>query len=103
VCFSLMERPYLVTIDSVKSTGLLEAHNRVSNELQYQYYPLFYVKGPAFWQAIDQSLTEKGESLDTRLPTLTYNQDGSLSDTSIADLTKVIGKNKWQELVKLYL
>jgi hypothetical protein len=85
------------------STGLLEAHNRVSNEQQYQYYPLFYVKGPAFWQAIDQSLTDKGESLDTRLPTLTYNQDGSLSDASIADLTKVIGKNKWQELVKLYL
>ncbi|WP_394252640.1 hypothetical protein [Vibrio profundi] len=85
------------------STGLLEADNLVSKEQQYQYYPLFYVKGPAFWQAIDQSLMDKGESLDSRLPTLTYNEDGNLSEVSITELTKVIGKKKWEELAKLYL
>ncbi|KOO15158.1 hypothetical protein AKJ18_09140 [Vibrio xuii] len=85
------------------STGLLEASRLVSKQQQYQYYPLFYVKGPAFWQAIDQSLMDKGESLDSRLPTLTYNEDGSLSEISITDLTKVIGKKKWDELAKLYL
>lgn len=85
------------------STGLLEANNLVSKKQQYQYYPLFYVKGPAFWQAIDQSLMDKGESLDSRLPTLTYNEDGSLSESSIAELTKVIGKKKWAELSKQYL
>jgi hypothetical protein len=85
------------------STGLLEASRLVSKEQQYQYYPLFYVKGPAFWQALDQSLMDKRESLDSRLPNLTYNKDGSLSESSIADLTKVIGKKKWDELAKLYL
>ncbi|EEX94546.1 hypothetical protein VIOR3934_08089 [Vibrio orientalis CIP 102891 = ATCC 33934] len=85
------------------STGLFEASNLVSTEQQYQYYPLFYVKGPAFWQALDQSLMDKGESLDSRLPTLTYNKDGSLSEASIGELTKIIGKKKWDELTKLYL
>ncbi|GAD74482.1 hypothetical protein VAZ01S_011_00100 [Vibrio azureus NBRC 104587] len=85
------------------STGLLEANHLVAKQQQYQYYPLFYVKGPAFWQAIDHSLIEKGESLDTRLPTLTYNDDGSLSESAIADLTRVIGEKKWHELANLYL
>ncbi|GLT16531.1 hypothetical protein GCM10007938_03070 [Vibrio zhanjiangensis] len=85
------------------TTGLLEANSRVSKEQQYQYYPLFYVKGPAFWQALDQSLTDKGESLDTRLPTLTFNKDGRLSEASIADLTNVIGEKKWYEIANLYL
>ncbi|RTZ17722.1 hypothetical protein EJ063_02755 [Vibrio aquaticus] len=85
------------------STGLLEANNLVSKKQQYQYYPLFYVKGPAFWQAIDQSLMDRGESLDSRLPSMTYNKDGSLSRASIAELAKVIGKKKWDEIAKLYL
>ncbi|WP_241033745.1 hypothetical protein [Vibrio maerlii] len=50
-----------------------------------------------------QSTVNKGESLDSRLPTLTYNKGDNLSKTSIAELTKVIGKKKWDELAKLYL
>ncbi|EAP95700.1 hypothetical protein [Vibrio splendidus] len=85
------------------STGLLEANDRVSNKQQYQYYPLFYVKGPAFWQELEQSLTDKEDNLDTLLWTLTYNKNGSLSEASIADLIKAIGKKKWDELANLYL
>lgn len=85
------------------STGLLEADDRVSKEQMYQYYPLFYVKGPAFWQLVDQSLMAKGKCLDTLLPTLTFNKDGHLSEASISDITGVIGKQKWHELANLYL
>ncbi len=85
------------------SAGLLQANDRVSKEQMYQYYPLFYVKGPAFWQLVDQSLMAKGKSLDTLLPTLTFNKDGHLSEASISDITDVIGKQKWHELADLYL
>lgn len=75
----------------------------MSKDQMYQYYPLFYVKGPAFWQLVDQSLMAKGKSLDTLLPTLTFNKDGHLSEASTSDITGVIGKQKWHELANLYL
>lgn len=84
-------------------TGLIEASARVSNQSQYQYYPLFYVKGPAFWQSIDQLLVENGASLDTLLPTLSYDSDANLSKSSIAQISAIIGKANWDKLAAMYL
>ncbi|GHB36388.1 hypothetical protein GCM10007094_27520 [Pseudovibrio japonicus] len=52
------------------ATGLYEAHNKVTRENNPSYYPLFYVKGAAFWQAVDEELQKSGSSLDKILPHL---------------------------------
>lgn len=51
-------------------TGLYEAHTKVTRENNPSYYPLFYVKGATFWQAVDQELQKAGSSLDLILPQL---------------------------------
>ncbi|KZL16707.1 hypothetical protein PsAD2_03323 [Pseudovibrio axinellae] len=50
------------------ATGLYEAHNKVTRENNSSYYPLFYIKGAAFWQAVDQELQKAGTSLDKIVP-----------------------------------
>jgi len=87
------------------STGLYEANEMVENENDMSYYGLFYDKGAAFWQELDNELTRKETSLDEYIALL------SEGDTSNAQLNrnftiaieKVLGNRKFAQLVSKYL
>tara|TARA_Y100001956_G_scaffold81524_2_gene99315 strand:+ start:12978 stop:14177 length:1200 start_codon:yes stop_codon:yes gene_type:complete len=85
------------------STGLLEAHQKVSAQGMQQYYPLFYVKGPAFWLNIDNALTEAGSSLDKLVANFTFEATGELSPSSVKQIMQVIGEEGWQKIAENYL
>jgi len=86
-------------------TGLLEASMLVSekNQYQYQYYPLFYVKGSAFWQSLNEALEGKGSSLDMLVNNLAFNEDGQLNASFTQKVIAAIGTEKWSELSDMFL
>ena len=84
-------------------TGLLAADQAVDERQEYQYYPLFYFKGPAFWHEIDNVLNNNGSSLDEWITRLTFNDHNRLTDKLTKQLKKQIGENNWQRIEKQYL
>ncbi|NRD74736.1 hypothetical protein HQQ94_16220 [Shewanella sp. VB17] len=84
-------------------TGLLAADQAVNERQEYQYYPLFYLKGPAFWHEIDNALIHTDSSLETWLARLTFNDDNQFTKKWINELTKQIGKDSWKHIEKRYL
>ncbi|MCY9874271.1 hypothetical protein [Vibrio barjaei] len=85
------------------NVGLIEAGKKVSIENDMQYYPLFYVKGPAFWQTLDEQLQANQSSLDTLVPLLQTGNDFNLPDVFVNQVISVIGNDKWQEITLAYL
>lgn len=85
------------------NVGLLEAHHHVSDQKQQQYYPLFYVKGPAFWLSLDQALMTESSSLDTLVADLDYESTGELTSSSVDQIVEIIGVDKWHSIAKKYL
>ncbi|KGY09806.1 hypothetical protein NM06_02490 [Vibrio sinaloensis] len=85
------------------STGLLDAHKKVSSQGMQQYYPLFYVKGPAFWLSIDTVLTEAGSSLDKLVADFTFEPSGKLAPSSVERIVEIIGQQTWQKISNSYL
>lgn len=87
----------------LSDTGLLKASELVSEQKQYQYYPLFYVKAPAFWQAIDEALAANGSSLDDFVSSLTFDSEDQISETSKQELQSIMGENVWLNIDQKFL
>lgn len=84
--------------------GLYSAQKRFSDSGDMRYYPLFYIKGAAFWQAVDTLLAEHNSSLDSFLPILTENaQSDTLSQRFIDELDDTIGRESREKLFQRYL
>ncbi|MGI0120013.1 hypothetical protein [Zooshikella sp. RANM57] len=84
-------------------TGLYEANLKVAEQHDMSYYPLFYVKGAAFWQALDKALQDKQKTLDTFIPLLnTETTQHKLSNAFIKQIEGIIGSQRWQALAKDY-
>ena len=86
-------------------TGLYQAHKKVSNDHNMMYYPLFYEKGAAFWQELDNHLQKKNHSLDQILPLLAQSTDhnGRFRTSLIKTLEQLIGTDEIETLLLKYL
>ena len=82
--------------------GLYEADHKVTLLRDMSYYPLFYVKGAAFWQQIDQALSEHGKSLDTFVKILNHSKTQLPADF-VSAIQRIIGKPRWDTLESEYL
>ena len=85
------------------TTGLLEASTRVTKDGQYQYYPLFYVKGAAFWQSVNEALESKGSNLDSLVNDMSFDKNGHLRPSFSVKIVDIIGEEKWTDLSDLFL
>ncbi|PSV66230.1 hypothetical protein [Photobacterium angustum] len=85
------------------STGLIEANKNVDEKKEYQYYPLFYFKGPAFWYEVDTALQNKGSNLDQIINSIDVINGYQLSPTFVAVITNKIGMQRWNEIKNKYL
>lgn len=86
-------------------TGLYTANEMVEGNNDISYYGLFYDKGAAFWQELDDNLIEKGATLDEYLALLASRSTGSplLGEKFIDEVEKVIGKKEFSRLSSKYL
>lgn len=82
--------------------GLYEAHRQVKELGNYQYYPLFYFKGAAFWYALDLALQAKGHSLDN-LQNIDLGSQVQLSSDFTTQVIHLIGQEKWEALAHEFL
>lgn len=87
------------------ATGLYEAHLNVTRDNNPNYYPLFYMKGAAFWQAVDQELQKAGTSLDEVLPQIksAAPNDATLSSGTINLLKTTLSEQLVSTLQQQYL
>ena len=85
--------------------GLHVAHQKVNKEHDMRYYGLFYIKGAAFWQALDTQLQAHKQSLDKFLALLsgTSDNNGRLPVKFVKAIETVIGKSAFQALAQEYL
>ncbi|BDY05254.1 hypothetical protein [Ferrimonas sp. YFM] len=84
---------------------LYEAHTKVTQERQMQYYGLFYVKGAAFWQRLDELLMRHGDSLDNYLPQLAewVSQNGHFDSEFETTMSDIVGKKAMEQLLSQFL
>ncbi|SON51876.1 hypothetical protein [Vibrio tapetis] len=101
----------------VASTGLYLASDKVSKQGLMQYYPLFYLKGTAFWLDLDLHLQRKQRSLDNYVSLLQMKSDGSSENSNqteegrdvrlpvefVEAVSDVIGKSIFNKLEARYL
>lgn len=85
------------------TTGLYAAQHFVTEQKDYSYYGLFYTKGAAFWAALDQALTHKGQSLDHFITDLKTNWTQSLPSHFVNKIVPIIGQVQWDNLTERYL
>ncbi|UZE58750.1 hypothetical protein ONR73_18005 [Aeromonas veronii] len=67
------------------------------------YYPLFYVKGSAFWEALERELQHNDVTLARLLPQLGWLPDGRFDTASSELLAGTIGSDTWRRLSRRYL
>lgn len=67
------------------------------------YYPLFYVKGSAFWETLDRELQHNDATLARLLPQLGWLPDGRFDTASNELLAGTIGSETWRRLSRHYL
>ncbi len=67
------------------------------------YYPLFYIKGSAFWEALERELQHNDVTLAQLLPQLGWLPDGRFDAASNELLAGTIGSDTWRRLSRLYL
>ncbi|WAG06842.1 hypothetical protein NRZ30_17585 [Aeromonas jandaei] len=67
------------------------------------YYPLFYVKGSAFWEALERELQHNDVTLAQLLPQLGWLPDGRFDAASSELLAGTIGSDTWRRLSRHYL
>lgn len=67
------------------------------------YYPLFYVKGSAFWEALERELQHNDVTLARLLPQLGWLPDGRFDAASNELLAGTIGSDTWRRLSRRYL
>lgn len=88
---------------------LLEAHRRVTQEGERQYYPQFYTRGSHFWRAIDEAITastQGDESLDDFLPLLingNFGMDGALPPEFVEAVSQLAGRETMERIRQEYL
>lgn len=86
------------------ATGLYEAHQKVTGDNDPSYYPLFYVKGAAFWQTVDEELQKQGTSLDQLMTTFEEQQPShELPQSLLNALKQSISEERIQELQQQFL
>ncbi|WP_041769081.1 hypothetical protein [Pseudovibrio sp. FO-BEG1] len=87
------------------ATGLYEAHQKVTGANDPSYYPLFYVKGAAFWQAVDEELQQHGASLDQLMTTFEEPRPSThkLPQSLLNSLKQSISEERLQELQQQFL
>ncbi len=85
--------------------GLYDAHQKVRQSNDMKYYGLFYDKGAAFWQELDNELLRKNDSLDRYLDLLEGSDDlsGSLDEDFVSAIENVIGAKTFALLKAGYL
>lgn len=84
--------------------NLYQAYREYTEKDDMSYYPLFYIKGAAFWQKLDEMLSEHQESLDDYLALIGGDEkNGSLNTIFIDKIVGIIGKNNYQQLANRYL
>ncbi|ATL97056.1 hypothetical protein CK910_00100 [Aeromonas sp. CA23] len=82
--------------------GLYRANDAVkAGDLSY--YPLFYLKGSAFWEALELALQPHHRTLSALLPRLSWQEDGRFDTSSSALLAGTLGNEVWQSLIRRYL
>lgn len=67
------------------------------------YYPLFYVKGSAFWEVLERELQHNDVMLAQLLPQLGWLPDGRFDAASNELIAGTIGSDTWRRLSRLYL
>ncbi len=67
------------------------------------YYPLFYVKGSAFWEALERELQHNDVTLARLLPQLGWLPDGRFDAAANELLAGTIGSDTWRRLSRRYL
>ncbi|SFT89471.1 hypothetical protein SAMN05444141_104202 [Pseudovibrio denitrificans] len=86
------------------ATGLYEAHQKVTGDNDPSYYPLFYVKGAAFWQAVDEELQKQGTALDQLMTTFEEQQlSHELPQSLLNALKQSISEERLKELQQQFL
>lgn len=96
-------------MEDVDRMGLLEAHRRVTQEGERQYYPHFYTKGAHFWKEVDEAIiaaTQKDKSLDDLLPLLIngdFGPNGELPPDFVEVASKMAGREKIERISLEYL
>lgn len=85
-----------------KRSGLYLAYERL-REGDPSLYPLFYVKGAAFWEELDHRLAGQGISPGSWPARLTFDEQGQLDAGSQRWLEEVLGPLRWQGLEQRYL
>jgi hypothetical protein len=84
-------------------TNLYEASRFVTEEQNYEYYGLFYTKGPAFWAELDKQLHLKGDSLTPYLSELKTEWKVNLPPQFVDAMIKIIGAKDWVRIENKYL
>jgi len=84
-------------------TNLYEASRFVTEEQNYEYYGLFYTKGPAFWAELDKQLHLKGDSLTYHLSELKTEWEVNLPQQFVDAMIKKIGAKDWARIESKYL
>ena len=67
------------------------------------YYQLFYVKGSAFWEALERELQHNDVTLARLLPQLGWLPDGRFDAASGELLAGTIGSDTWRRFSRHYL
>ncbi|WP_270693259.1 MULTISPECIES: hypothetical protein [unclassified Aeromonas] len=67
------------------------------------YYPIFYVKGSAFWEALERELQHNDATLAQLLPQLGWLPDGRFDAAANELLAGTIGSDTWRRLSRRYL
>lgn len=83
-------------------SGLYQAAREVLAG-DHSYYPLFYVKGSAFWEALERELQHNDVTLAQLLLQLGWLPDGRFDAASNELLAGTIGSDTWRRLSRLYL
>ena len=85
--------------------GLYYAEKQFKESKDMSFYPLFYIKGAAFWHAIDLALQDKEGSLDDyirELEGLNYD-DGKLPEKFEIMLRQAVTAPVWDKIKEVYL
>ncbi|MCX4025935.1 hypothetical protein H0A36_19060 [Endozoicomonas sp. SM1973] len=85
--------------------GLYIAHKKVTEDKDMSYYPLFYLKGSAFWQELDLALQASEKKLDDYISLLSSPniQSTDLNQAFIDAMIKIIGSSHWATISNKYL
>lgn len=92
--------------NTLNSLGLYEIDRKFWKTRSFTYYALFYSKGAAFWNELDNALNKKYRNLDNYLHLLALHDDkyqSTLPDDFVVQVKEVIGEDSFNQLSSKYL